>query len=70
MSQILSTLDHERNKKAVLVLSQGTTARCGALVQKACTQSSGNTVNRNNTKTIGKHGKLTKNHFTSASVKD
>jgi len=35
------------NKKAVL--SQGTIARCGALVQKACT--------------IAKHGKVVQKHF-------
>jgi len=32
------------NKKAVL--SQGTTARCVALVQKACTESSGKAVEK------------------------
>jgi len=48
------------------VLSQGTTARCGTLVLKTCTQrhnkiSSGNAVNRKNTKTIGKHGEVVEN---------
>ena len=43
------------NKKAVL--SQGTTTRCGTLVQKACT-SSGIAVNRKNTKTIGRHEEI------------
>ena len=43
----------EINKKAVLL--QGTTARCTALVQKACTYFGGNAVNRKNTKTIGEH---------------
>jgi len=52
------------------VLSQGTTARCGALVQKACTWSTGSAVNRKNNKTIGNMGKLSKNHFSSVSVKD
>ena len=31
---------------------------CGAFVQNADTQSLGNAVNRNNTRTIGKHGEI------------
>jgi len=50
------------------VLSQGNTARRGTLVQKACT--SGNRVNKNKSKTIGKRAEVVKNHFTSASMKD
>jgi len=42
------------------MLSQGTTARREALVPEACTQSSGNAVNINNTKTIGKHREVAK----------
>ena len=54
------------------MLSQGTIAWCGALVQKACTWSTGSAVNRKNIKTrpIGNMGKLSKNHFSSVSVKD
>jgi len=52
------------------MLSQGTTAWCGALVQKACTWSTGSAVNRKNIKTIGNMGKLSKNHFLNVSVKD
>ena len=37
------------------------TARCRALVQKACTQSSGNVENRKNTKAIDKHKKIVEN---------
>ena len=52
------------------MLSQGTTAWCGALVQTACTWSTGSAVNRKNTKTIVNMGKLSKNHFSSVSVKE
>jgi len=49
-------LDKKMYKKAVRL--HGTTARCRTLVQKACTQSSGNALNWNKSKTVGKYGEV------------